>query len=67
MTQNERSYIKHYGRAANRLQKSQLEQITIDGDVIGEIYVKWDIEIGDWSFEGKYLSMVDMIISVLIP
>ena len=54
MTQNERSYIKNYGRAANRLHKSQLEQITIEGDVIGEIHIKWDIENGDWSFVAKY-------------
>ena len=53
MTPNTRSYIKQYGRVAHRNQTPQLEQITHDGNVIGEVSIIWEC---DWVFKTKVFS-----------
>ena len=53
MTPNTRSYIKQYGRVSHRNQTPQLEQITHDGEVIGEVSIIWEC---DWVFCAKVFS-----------
>ena len=53
MTPNTRSYIKQYGRVSHRNQTPQLEQITHDGEVIGEVSIIWEC---DWVFSAKVFS-----------
>lgn len=52
INKNERSYIKQFGRVANRDHKPQLDQIHDGDEVIGQIETIWS-ELGScWIFTG---------------
>ena len=52
INKNERSYIKNFGRVANRNHKPQLDQIKHEDEVIGQIETHWN-ELGScWIFTG---------------
>lgn len=52
MTQNERSYIKQFGRVANSTHQPQLNEVRVNDEVIGQVETAWN-ELGSfWVFTG---------------